>query len=245
MNIATIFAGGYGRRMTAASRPKQFLEFEGKPIIIYTLELFDVHPEIDGIIVACVKEWIPYLQDKIAQFGIQKVWSVVPGGQTGQESIFMALQEAERLTVDNGEDNIVLIHDGVRPLINGQTISDNIAAVRQYGSCITSVAATESAVVMQDYGAIQMPPRPQMFMVRAPQSFYLYEIIGLHRRAVSEGRMDFIDSCTMMHHYGHPVHLYIGPSENIKITTTIDYYIFKAMVESLENNALSGITNTK
>lgn len=238
MNIAIIFAGGYGRRMTSAGRPKQFLEFAGKPIIIYTLELFDSHPEIGGIVVACLKEWIPFLKQKIVQFGIRKVIGIVPGGETGQESIFLALQEAERIRAGKDEADIVLIHDGVRPLINHQTITDNIDGVHQHGSCITCVSATESAIIQQDDGEVTIPSRPHMYMVRAPQSFYLNDILALQRQAISEGRLDFVDSCTMMHYYGRPVHICIGPSENIKITTTIDYYVFKAMVESLADKTL-------
>lgn len=241
MNIAIIFAGGYGRRMNSTGRPKQFLEYAGKPIIIYTLELFDNHPEIGGIVIACLKEWIPYLHQKIEQFKIKKVLGVVPGGDTGQQSIFLALQEAERIRFGTAEKDIVLIHDGVRPLINAKTISDNILAVKEFGSCITCVAATESAVIQQGNGDIEIPSRPDMYMVRAPQSFYLKDILSLQRKAISEGRWDFIDSCTMSHHYGRPVHLYIGPSENIKITTAIDYHVFKAMVESMESRALYGI----
>lgn len=240
MNIAVIFAGGHGVRMNAGGRPKQFLEFSGKPILIYTLELFEKHPEIGGIVVACLKDWIPYLEEKLQEYGITKVMSVIPGGQTGQESIYLALEEVDRLRRDGPEheDDIVLIHDGVRPLINGITITDNLACVREYGNCITCVNATESVIVKREEGKCEMPPRPDMLMVRAPQSFYLKAVLEVQRRAVSEGRKDFIDSCSMMHHYGHKIHPYIGPSENIKITTPNDYYVFRALVESRENRQL-------
>lgn len=120
MNIAAIFAGGSGVRMHTKSRPKQFLELNGKPIIIYTLELFDNHPGVDAIVVACIEPWIPFLRKMIHKFGITKVAAVVPGGETGQDSIFNALEEAER--VAGGRDATVMIHDGVRPLITEQTI---------------------------------------------------------------------------------------------------------------------------
>lgn len=125
-NIAVIFAGGIGKRMNAQSRPKQFLELNGKPVIIYTLEIFDNHPLIDGIIVSCVDGWIPFLERTIRHFGITKVKGIVTGGTTGQASIYNGLCEAERLAGGDISDTLVLIHDGVRPLINEQTITDNI-----------------------------------------------------------------------------------------------------------------------
>ena len=94
MNIAVIFAGGAGVRMNTKSRPKQFLELNGKPIIIYTLELFDNHPQIDAIVVACLKEWIPFLKKMLKKFEINKVVSIVEGGDTGQASIYNGLEAA-------------------------------------------------------------------------------------------------------------------------------------------------------
>ena len=125
MNIAVIFAGGSGNRMHTKSRPKQFLEYNGKPIIIYTLELFDNHPMIDGIVVVCIESWIPFLEKMLKKFEINKVVRIVKGGTTGQESIYHGLVAANQIS-DGNEDTIVLIHDGVRPLITEETITDNI-----------------------------------------------------------------------------------------------------------------------
>jgi len=243
MNIAVIFAGGSGIRMNAGTLPKQFLDYNGKPILIYTLELFDKHPDVGGIVVACLKDWIPFLEEKVLQFGIRKVMGIVPGGKTGQESIYFALEEADRLRQNaiDKDDDIVLIHDGVRPLIREKTIADNLEYVRSKGNCITCVPATESAIIYAKDGTIDMPSRPDMLMVRAPQSFYLKDILSAHRRAVSEGRNDFIDCCTMMHHYRWNVNPYIGPAENIKITTPSDYYVFKAFVEARDNSNNYGV----
>lgn len=236
-NIAVIFAGGSGKRMNTKSRPKQFLEFRGKPIIIYTLELFDNHPQIDGIVIACLEEWIPYLQKMIRKFEISKVQSIVPGGVTGQDSIRAGLEAAEVLG-DN--DSIVLIHDGVRPLITEQTITDNVECVRQFGSCITCIPATETFIVSRSDGGLDIPTRADSHIARAPQSFRLGDILNAHRRAVGEGRHDFIDSCSMMNHYGYKLHTIEGPIENIKITTPTDYFIFKAMVDVHENQQIFG-----
>lgn len=241
MNLAVIFAGGVGKRMNNNSRPKQFLELNGKPVIIYTLELFDSHPLVDGIIVSCIEGWIPFLQRSVQQFGLTKVVSIVPGGASGQESIYNGLCEAERHTAGSGDDNIVLIHDGVRPLINEQTITDNIVKAHQSGSCITCVPATETFVVSMPDGSHSIPARADSLIARAPQTFRLNDILSAHRKAVSEGRKDFIDSCTMMHHYGYGLTMTLGPSENIKITTPSDFFVFRAMIEARENQRIFGI----
>lgn len=238
MNYTVIFAGGVGRRMHTQSRPKQFLEYQGKPIIIYTLELFDNHPMIDGIVVACVEEWIPFLEKMLKKFEINKVKEIVPGGETGQDSIYNGLVAVEKIAV--GHDDIVLIHDGVRPLITEQTITDNIDMVQKEGSCITCVPATETFIVTQPNGSLEIPTRADSLIARAPQSFYLKDILFAHRQAKKENLHDFIDSCSMMHHYGHRLGRVIGPMENIKITTPTDYFVFKAMVEVHENQQIFG-----
>lgn len=238
MNIAAIFAGGSGIRMHTKSRPKQFLELNGKPVIIYTLELFDNHPQVDAIVVACIDSWIPFLEKMIRKFEITKVVSIVPGGETGQDSIYNALEAAEGIA--DGKEATVMIHDGVRPLITEQTITDNIRTVEEFGSCITCVPATETFVVSQQDGSLEIPERANSLIARAPQSFRLSDIMKAHRRAINEGRHDFIDSCTMMSHYGFQLKTIIGPMENIKITTPTDFFILRAMVEVHENQQIFG-----
>lgn len=142
MNIAVIFAGGVGSRMHSKDRPKQFLEMYNKPIIIHTLEYFENHSMIDAIVVVCIKDWIPYLNKLLYKFRIEKVKSVVPGGETGQLSIYNGLKSAKQIAKD--EKSIVLIHDGVRPLINEKVISDNIQSVIKYGSAITTAKVKET-----------------------------------------------------------------------------------------------------
>ena len=224
--------------MHTKSRPKQFLELNGKPIIIYTLELFDNHPQVDAIVVACIDSWIPFLKKMIRKFEITKVVEIVEGGETGQDSIYNALQAAERIA--KGEEATVMIHDGVRPLITEQTITENLKTVDEFGSCITCIPATETFVVKQADGALEIPERANSLIARAPQSFRLADIMTAHRRAISEGRHDFIDSCTMMSHYGYTLKTIIGPMENIKITTPTDFFIFRAMVEVHENQQIFG-----
>jgi 2-C-methyl-D-erythritol 4-phosphate cytidylyltransferase len=148
MNTALIFAGGTGKRMGTAGRPKQFLELHGKPIIIHTLEHFDRHPEIDAIAVVCIAGWIDYLKDQLERWRIKKVRWIVPGGETSQDSTRAGLGILEANC--DPENTIVLIHDGVRPLITEKLISDNIAAVKQYGNAITAAPAIETIITVDE-----------------------------------------------------------------------------------------------
>lgn len=243
MNLAVIFAGGTGARMHTKSRPKQFLELNGKPILIYTIELFDNHPQIDGIIVVCIESWIPFLNKMLRKFEISKVVKVIPGGKTGQESIYKGLCAAEEYSdIHKSHDSIVLIHDGVRPLITEETITDNIAKVKECGSCITCVPAIETVIIKKDdRNVVDIPKRSECRLARAPQSFYLKNIINAHRRSQAEGKNDFIDSCSMMSYYGTELEFIEGPMENIKITTPTDYFVFRSMVEVHENQQIFGI----
>ena len=245
MNIAVIFAGGVGSRMNTKSRPKQFLELNGKPIIIYTIELFDDHPDINGIVVVCIDSWIPFLEKQLRKFEINKVVKIVPGGSTVQESIYNGLVAAETYVSElETQDSIVLIHDGVRPLITEDTITDNIKTVREKGNCITCVPATETIVIErgeQDGKRLfEIPQRSDCYLARAPQSFYLKDIISTHRKAISEEKKDFIDSCSMVKYYGYRINKIIGPMENIKITTPTDYFVLRAIVEVHENQQIFG-----
>lgn len=241
MNIGVIFAGGVGARMNTKSKPKQFLDLHGKPIIIYTIELFDNHPDIDGIVVVCLESWIPFLKKMLKKFEITKVVRVIPGGVSGQDSIYKGLCAAEEYTNEQNDKNpIVLIHDGVRPLITEETITANIAKVRECGSCITTVPAIETVIINRHDGTLHIPKRSDCMMARAPQSFYLKDILDAHRKSRQEGKMDFIDSCSLMSYYGYQLGLVQGPMENIKITTPTDYFVLRAMVEVHENQQIFG-----
>lgn len=240
MNFAVIFAGGVGKRMHSKEKPKQFLEMRGKPIIIHTLENFQKHPEIDGIIVVCIATWIDCMQSLIDNYNIKKVRQIVPGGATSQLSIFEGLKAVEKIVGDN--DAIVLIHDGVRPLINARLISENIESVKQHGSAITTVAVTETIMEVEKNGLIvHIPKRDNSRLARAPQSFWLKEIIRMHRMALEEGITDYIDSCTMMQHYGKRMYLVDGPRDNIKVTTPEDFYIMRALLDAKENSQIYGV----
>ncbi|MCH5255801.1 MAG: 2-C-methyl-D-erythritol 4-phosphate cytidylyltransferase [Lachnospiraceae bacterium] len=234
MNIAVIFAGGSGQRMNTTSRPKQFLEMHKKPIIIYTLEIFENHPEIDAIVVACIEEWIPYLKELLYKFRINKVKKIVPGGDTGQMSIFNGLVAAKEVAGD--EKSVALIHDGVRPLINSQVITDNITNVIKRGSAITSAKVTETIMVVEDSGSIDLiADRAHSRVAKAPQSFWLDDILKIHYKAQEDNLFDSIDSCTLMKMYDYPLSWIDGPYDNIKITTPEDFYTMRALLDAQEN----------
>ncbi|MBP5260510.1 MAG: 2-C-methyl-D-erythritol 4-phosphate cytidylyltransferase [Clostridiales bacterium] len=239
MNTALIFAGGVGRRMNSGSVPKQFLEIDGKPIIIHTIEHFDKHPMIDKIVVVLIEDWIDRFKEMLVQFGITKVVSVIPGGKTGQESIRNGLTEIERIAGVPAEEVTVLIHDGVRPLINEKLITDNINAVAEYGNAVTVVPAIETVIEIDTDGDIfKVADRSIYRLARAPQSFILSDILNAHRRSLKDGTDYIIDSAMLMRHYGAILHTVEGPIDNIKITTPMDYIVFKAMYEAKKNGTI-------
>ena len=240
MNIAVIFAGGVGSRMHSKDRPKQFLEMYNKPIIIHTLEHFQNHPMIDAIVVVCIESWIPYLKELLYKFRIGKVKAVVPGGETGQLSIFHGLKAAKEIA--ENKRAIVLIHDGVRPLITEKLITDNIESVKMYGSAITSAKVKETILVVdeKDSSIDYVPSRNNSRVAKAPQSFWLDDILATHEKALEKGETIWVDSCTMMQEYGFKMHLIDGPSQNIKITTPEDFYTMRAILEAKENEQIYG-----
>lgn len=237
MNIAVIFAGGSGTRMNAKDRPKQFLMVHGKPIIVHTIELFQNHPEIDGIIVVCIKDWISYMEEMQYRYRLDKIGKIVPGGATGMLSIHNGLVAASELY--GLDDNIVLIHDGVRPLITEEIISENIQCVKQNGSAVTCAPAKETIVLVDDSNSVQdVVPRNNSLIAKAPQSFYLKDVLETQKRAIADGFDNMIDSCTLMRHYGKKLFTVAGNYENIKITTPEDFYTFRAIYDERENRQL-------
>lgn len=224
--------------MNSRSRPKQFLELYGKPVIIHTLEHFEYHDSVDDIAVVCLKSWIEELKGMLRRFGIKKVSLIVPGGATGHDSIHDGLT-AMRDTME--AQDIVLIHDGVRPLINDKLITGNIAAVRKYGSAITCERARESVVVCRDGEHIEaVPHRDDMYVAKAPQSFRYGDILSLYERARRDG-VKSIDSAHLCNIYRAPMHLITSPRNNIKITEPADYYIYRALYQAMEAQQIYGI----
>ena len=240
MNIGVIFAGGTGSRMRSKEKPKQFLEIYNKPIIIYTLEHFEENNDIDAIVISCLEPWIPYLSKLVEKYRISKVKKIVQGGPTGQMSIYNGLCAAKE--VSGGKETIVLIHDGVRPLITKELLSSNIECVRKNGSSITTGIVKETILVIGDNNEIeQVPSRAKSRVAKAPQCFWLEDILDAHTKAKKDGKCDFIDSCTLMQYYGYHLTMMDGPYENIKITTPDDFYMMRAILEAKENAQIYGM----
>ncbi|WP_298014033.1 IspD/TarI family cytidylyltransferase [uncultured Megasphaera sp.] len=240
MNIAVVFAGGTGKRMNTRSKPKQFLEMHGKPVLVYTLEIFQNHPMIDKIILVCFEPWIEYAKSLLKKYFIDKVCYVILGGDSGQESIFNGIKVAHEEFPD---ESTVLIHDGVRPLIDEDTITACIQTVEQYGNAITVAPAIET-IFLKDPGTNQVGTifnRAYCEMAKAPQCFKLSDIYQTHCKAIREGQDDFIDSAQLMQYYGFSLYTVEGPSENIKITTPSDFYIFRAIMDAKESLQILGL----
>lgn len=240
MNIALIFAGGTGTRLNSKTRPKQFLELNGKPIIIHTLEYFEDAPSIDAVCVVCLESWIPYFRDLVKRFNLQKIRWVVPGGNSGQDSIFKGLSAVfEDESVP--KDAIMLMHDGVRPLISVKTVEDVIACARENGNAVTVTSAYETIITVDENENVKdVVDRKRAKLARAPQAFRLNDIHAAHIHAREEN-FDAIDSATLMRHYGHKLFTVEGPVENIKITSPSDFYIFRAIYEARENSQIWGL----
>jgi 2-C-methyl-D-erythritol 4-phosphate cytidylyltransferase len=240
MNIALVFAGGVGIRMSSLSKPKQFLELHGKPIILHTIEHFERHGDIDAICVVCVSNWIGELNFLLQRYCVSKVTMIAEGGNSPQESVYKGLRKMKESGM-SGENPILLVHDGVRPLIDERIISENIRAVKEYGSAITMSGVSETIARIDGGGRIaDISDRSSLIIARAPQSFFFEDLLGAHEKARRDG-LDFIDSATLMFHYGFPLHAVQGPVQNVKITTAMDYYIFRALYEAWENSQIFGI----
>ena len=240
MNIVLIFAGGSGIRMSNSGKPKQFLQLYGKEIIIHTLENFEKHPQIDSIVVVCIESWIPFLKTLLEKYYISKVKWIVPGGETGQGSIYCGLSAIKNTVPD---DSVILIHDGVRPLITQQLISDCIASVIAYGNAITVTPEVETLVSIDtnDNKIIGITDRSKCFHAKAPQCFRFTDIWRGHTLAQADGFTDMIDSASLMRHYNYDLYTVQGNYENIKITTASDFYVFRALYEARENSQVFGL----
>lgn len=226
-NIGLIIAGGSGNRMNQ-DIPKQFITVNERPVIIYTLEAFENHPEIDEISVVCIEGWDQVLWAYAKQFNISKLKYIIPGGKTGQESIYNGIMELEK---HYSADDIVLIHDAIRPMVSAEIISDNIRVAREKGNAITVIPCAE-AMLQTTNGVVSNEtfPRDHLKRTQTPQAFQLGKICDLHRRALSKGVTNSVASCTLMIEMGEQVYFSSGSEKNIKLTTVDDIDIFKALL---------------
>ena len=229
-NIALIIAGGIGVRMHQ-DIPKQFINVHNKPVIVYTMEAFQQHPNIDGIEVVCLDGWHDILWAYARQFGITKLENIVSGGATGQESIRNGLYDLAKRYHD--KDDIVLIHDAIRPMVNADIISDNIRVCRTYGNATTAIPCTSVMLRTSDSVVSEgQVPRDNLKITQTPQTFYIKELIEVHKEAIKMNLEPSIASCALYIEMGKKVYLSAGSEKNIKITTSEDIEIFSALVNS-------------
>ena len=234
-NIALLIAGGSGNRMHQ-DIPKQFITVNERPVIVYTLEAFEKHPEIDAIAVVCIEGWEQVLWAYARQFNITKLKHVVKGGKNGQDSIRNGVYELEK---HYAPDDLVLIHDAIRPMVSAEIISDNIRVAREYGNATTVIPCAEAMMQTED-GVVSIGsyPRDRLKRTQTPQAFRIGDICSLHREALKCGITNSVASCTLMIEMRKQVYFSVGSEKNIKLTTVEDIDIFKALLAAKRSDWL-------
>lgn len=231
MNIALIIAGGSGNRM-GQDIPKQFMHVDGAPVIIHTMQCFQQHPDIEMIAVVCLKGWETVLQSYANQFCITKLKHIFPGGETGMESIHNGIYGLR----DAGckDEDLVLIHDAVRPLLSQEIISSNIAICKAYGYAVTGIKCREAILKSHDgFSSTNSISRDTLIRTQTPQTFSLKNIINAHEEAKLKGITESVASCTLCAELGNrEMHIVPGSEKNIKITTIEDLEILKALMHT-------------
>ena len=227
-NIALIIAGGIGARM-GQDIPKQFINVHDKPVIVYTMEAFQKHPQIDAIEVVCLEGWHDVLRAYAKQFGIAKLEGIVTGGINGQDSIRNGLYDIAKKY--NDDNDIVLIHDAIRPMISEDVITDNIRICRKYGNAITVVPCTAAMLKTNDSLSTETQlARDNLKITQTPQAFFIKDICKAHEEALAKGITNSVASCTMYIELGRKLYMSKGSEKNLKLTTAEDIEIFKALL---------------
>ncbi len=227
MATALIIAGGVGKRM-GMDIPKQFIMVEGKPIIIYTLESFQAHPDIDQILVVCKEGWDETLWGYVKQYNLDKVKWIIKGGTLGQYSINNGVQF---LKAHCDPKDIVVIHDGIRPLVDELVLSDVIVKAKEFGNAVTSMPYNEQIFVKRtEETTTQYIDRNTLRRVSTPQAYRFDKLSWAYDKAVKEdiGMTDSSYTNTMMVDLGETLYFAAGSDKNIKLTTTDDLAMFKA-----------------
>ncbi len=242
MNYGVILAGGVGQRMRKTGMPKQFLEVLGKPIIIYTLQKFEYCEDIDAVVIVCHSSWKEHMESMLQRYSIKKVRAVISGGKDRQDSVLNGLKYIQ---VNGASDeDVAVIHDGVRPLIQENILSENIRVAKKYGNAMTVRPVIES-VIITDNDEVRFEDfkkRDDTYSLTAPQSFKLGVLLQAYKDI--EGKdtpMPLLDSALVFTYLGNKVHIIKENNNNIKVTTPEDYYILKAMLELEENRYVFGI----
>lgn len=236
MNVALLTAAGKGTRMHQ-DIPKQFIHVDNKPVIIYTMEAFQQHPNIDAIVVVTLDSWSDVLWAYAKQFNITKLRWVVPGGETGQESIYNGLMAIKEAVPD--EDVVVMVHDGNRPLVTSEIISDSLATFKKHGNAVAVIPCQEVVFESEDgQSSMVSTEREKLFRTQTPHTYKLDDLIEAHREAQQKGITGTAASCMLMKELGKMSYFSKGSEENIKITTLDDLKIFKALLHTRQDDWL-------
>lgn len=228
MNIALIIAGGSGRRMNQ-DIPKQFINIENRPVIVYTLEAFQRHPAIDAIVVSCLDGWNEILKAYAKQFNITKMVGITCGGDNGQASIYNGILSLKEMGYE--DESIVLVHDAIRPMVSQDIISDCIRQCRLTGSGIAAVPCATAMLVTEDReSSSEYFDRNRLMSSQTPQAFPLGKLLWAHEEAKKQGIRDSVATCTLMLELGEQLTFSAGSEKNIKLTTTDDIEIFRALL---------------
>lgn len=235
MNIALLTAAGNGTRMHQ-DIPKQFIHVDNKPVIIHTMEAFQKHPSIDAIIVVTLDSWSEVLWAYAKQFNITKLKWVVSGGETGQDSIRNGLNKiAEEVT----KDCVVMVHDGNRPMVSSEVISDSLATFATYGNAVAVLPCTEVVFESEDgFSSVESTPRERLFRTQTPHTYKLSELLDAHKKAEILGIKNTAASCMLMKELGNRTYFSKGSEENLKITTLEDLKMFKALLHTRQETWL-------
>ena len=230
MNIALILAAGTGSRMGNADKPKQFLPIYGKPLMIHTIEAFEMHDEIDKIVVVTSEGYDDQVKVWCKQYDLSKVKAVAIGGDSRQISVYNGLQAVKEIGAK--EDDIVLIHDAARPLISKNIISKNIEACMRYGAVDTVIQASDTIINSADGEKISnIPIRKELYQGQTPQTFKLGLILEAHEHAKAGKVPNVTDDAKLVISMGKEVHLVEGSKQNFKITTFDDLMMLKALLK--------------
>ena len=227
-NIALITAAGKGTRLVGVGIPKQFLRVRGKPILIYSAEAFNNNELIDEIYIVTSKEHIEEVTRLCRQYEINKLVDVVEGGQTRQQSVFNGIMAVK--THETSDDDIILIHDGARPLVDESIINDNIKACLEYDAVETVIPLTDTVIRSSNGQNVdEIPDRNELYQVQTPQTFRFKLILDAHKRF--ESLKLATDDAQLVHNMGKPVHLVEGNKKNLKITTIEDLGLMESLLK--------------
>lgn len=232
MNIALLTAGGTGNRM-GQDIPKQFMCIDNQPVIIYTLQAFQFHPEIDAIAVVCLPGWSVILQAYANQYNITKLRWIFDGGDTNQESIYNGIVGLKECGCSN--DDIILVHDGVRPLVDPRIITENIAVCKQYGYAVTGLTCKEAIMELVEDTVKDIDiPRERLVRTQTPHTYSLGTLLEVHKKARKLDIKNTVASCTLVAMTGiKDQHIVEGSEKNgLKLTRPQDVELFKAMIHT-------------